>query len=100
MHTHSPHIHRDTKVRYTHTTTHFTTGRNTLLCTYSGMYTHTHTHTHTNVIYTIQSGRIQEGRGDHTLQVMAGRGDSELEGFTCGGRGVITGRRLSGGGRR
>ena len=27
-------------------------------------------------IYTIPSGRIQDGRGDHILQVMAGRGDS------------------------
>ena len=38
-------------------------------------------------IYTSQSGRIQEGRGGHTLQVMAGRGDSEVEGFTYGGIG-------------
>ena len=42
-------------------------------------------------IYTIQSGRIQEGRGDHTLQVMAGRGDSGVGGSPMGGGGVITG---------
>ena len=34
-------------------------------------------------IYTIQSGRIQGG--GNGLQVMAGRGDSGVGGFTCGG---------------
>src|SRR4029434_1004367 len=45
-------------------------------------------------IYTFQSGRIQYKRGDHTLQVSAGRGGSGMEGVHLWGEGVRTGQRV------
>src|SRR4029434_10642489 len=50
MHTHSPHIHRDTKVRCTHTQPHILQQTKTHFCvpTHASTHRHTHTHTHTH----------------------------------------------------
>src|SRR4029434_6254929 len=48
MHTHSPHIHRDTKVRCTHTQPHILQLAKTHFCVPTQACTHTHTHTNTH----------------------------------------------------